>query len=29
MESQRRFAPKGVRNEPESVSGFIGISIRD
>ena len=26
MESQRRFAPKGVRNEPESVSGFIGIS---
>lgn len=26
MESQRRFAPKGVRNESESVSGFIGIS---
>jgi len=28
MNSQRRFAPKGVRNEPESVSGFIGISTQ-
>ena len=26
MKSQRRFAPNGVWNKPESVSGFIGIS---
>jgi hypothetical protein len=26
MKSQRRFAPEGVRNEPESMAGFIGIS---
>ncbi|MBC8359476.1 MAG: hypothetical protein H8E54_11110 [Candidatus Aminicenantes bacterium] len=29
MKSQRRFAPNGVRNKPESVSGFIGISKKD
>ena len=26
MKDQRRFAPKGVRITPESVSGFTGIS---
>jgi len=26
MKSQCRFTPNGVRNKPESVSGFIGIS---
>jgi hypothetical protein len=26
MKSQRRFAPKGVRNESESVAGMVGIS---
>ena len=25
MKDQRRFAPKGVRITPESVSGFTGI----
>jgi hypothetical protein len=26
MKSQRRFAPKGGRNESESVAGLAGIS---
>ncbi|MEE8377167.1 MAG: hypothetical protein V3R45_02230 [Candidatus Aminicenantaceae bacterium] len=26
MKSQRRFAPKGDRNKPESVAGLTGIS---
>ncbi len=26
MKSQRRFAPKGDRNKPESVAGLAGIS---
>jgi hypothetical protein len=28
MKSQRRFAPKGGRNESESVAGLAGISKR-
>ncbi len=26
MKCQRRFAPKGDRNKPESVAGLAGIS---
>ncbi len=29
MKSQRRFAPKGDRNKPESVAGLAGISNFD
>ena len=29
MKSQRRFAPKGDRNKPESVACLAGISIQD
>jgi hypothetical protein len=28
MKDQRRFAPKGGRNKPESVAGLTGISIK-